>query len=139
MIQRIQSVWLLMAAGFNAVTFRFPIYSGDWMKDETPSMIELNASTTIWFTILTILAGVLALATIFLFKNRPLQLKLCYLGIFLTLALLTLYGLEIGNAFYNGTIALWSIFYIAVLIFFILAVRGIRKDQKLIRSLDRLR
>lgn len=139
MIQRIQSVWLLLAAAFDAVTFRFPIYNGDWTKDTTQAAIELNANTTIWFTILTVLAGGLAFANIFLFKNRPLQLRLCYLGIFITLVLLTLYGLEIGNAFYSGTIALWSIFYVAVLIFFILAIRGIRRDQKLIRSLDRLR
>ena len=139
MIQRIQSVWLFLASAFNAVTFRFPIYSGDWTKDTTPAPIELNASTTIWFTILTVLAGGLAFANIFLFKNRSLQLRLCYLGIFITLVLLTLYGLEIANAFYYGTIALWSIFYIAVLVFLILAVRGIRRDQKLIRGLDRLR
>lgn len=139
MIQRIQSVWLFLAAAFDAVTFRFPIYSGDWTKDTTPAPIELNATTTTWFTILTVITAGLAFANIFLFKNRPLQLKLCYLGVFLTLALLALYGVEIINAFYSGTIALWSIFYIAVLIFFVLAARGVRKDQKLIRSLDRLR
>jgi hypothetical protein len=43
-----------------------------------------------------------------------------------------------GN-FYNGNIALWAIFYFAVLIFFILAARGISKDEKLIKSMDRLR
>ena len=138
MLQRIQSVWLLLAAAFDAITFRFPFFSGDWMKDSSPMMIDLNANTTIWFTILTVLAGGLAFANIFLFKNRKMQLRLCFLGIFLTLVLLTLYLLEMGN-FYNGTIALWAVFYFAVLIFFILAARGISNDQKLIRSMDRLR
>jgi hypothetical protein len=138
MLQRIQSVWLLLAAAFDVTTFRFPFYSGDWMKDTSPMMVDLNANTTIWFTILTVLAGGLAFANIFLFKNRKLQLRLCFLGIFITLALLTLYFLEMGN-FYNGNIALWAIFYFAVLIFFILAARGISRDQKLIRSMDRLR
>jgi peptidoglycan/LPS O-acetylase OafA/YrhL len=138
MIQRKQSLWLLLATAFDATTFRFPIYSGDWMKDTTPAAIDLNANTTIWFTILTVLAGGLAFATIFLFKNRKMQLRFCFLGIFITLALLALYILEISN-FYSGNIALWAIFYIGALIFLFLAIRGIRKDQKLIRSLDRLR
>jgi hypothetical protein len=33
MIQRIQSVWLFLASIFNAITFRFPFYIGDWQKD----------------------------------------------------------------------------------------------------------
>jgi hypothetical protein len=133
MIQRIQSVWLLLAAAFDAVTFRFPFYSGDWQKDAVPAVVDLNAQSTPWFTILSVIAGAIALATIFLFKNRKLQLKLCYLGIFLTLVLLTLYFLEINN-FYSGNIALWAIFYFAIL-----AVQGVRKDEKLIRSMDRFR
>lgn len=138
MIQRIQSVWLLLAAAFDAVTFRFPFFSGDWKKDAIPAVVELNAQTTIWFTILSVIAGALALATIFLFRNRKLQLRLCYLGIFLSVVLLTLYFLEMGN-FYSGNIALWAVFYFAILISFILATKGVRRDEKLIRSLDRLR
>ena len=138
MIQRVQSLWFLFAAAFDAVTFRFPFYVGDWEKDATPSNIDLNATTTIWLTILTVLAGILAFVTIFLFGNRKLQLKVTYLGIFLTLLLLTLYFLEMGN-FYSGTVAIWAVFYFAILLCFILAARGIWKDQKLIKSMDRLR
>jgi len=138
MLQRIQSVWLLLASIFDAVTFRLPFYNGDWKKDTIPGPIDLYARTTIWLTILSILAGALALATIFLFSNRKLQLKLCYLGIFLSAVLLTMYFVEIAN-FNSGAIALWSVFYFAILAFFILAVRGILKDEKLIKSMDRLR
>jgi hypothetical protein len=138
MIQRIQSIWLLLAAGLDAITFKVPFFSGDWIKDKFLAVIDLNATTTIWLSILSIFTGVIALANIFLFKNRSLQLKLCYLGIFLTLALLTLYFLEKQN-FIGGTISIWSVFYFAILGCFVLAARGIRKDQKLIKSLDRLR
>jgi len=139
MIQRIQSVWLFLATLFNAITFKFPFYTGDWLKDTMPNFIvDLNAQTTIWLTILTVITGVIALVTIFLFRNRKLQLRLCYLGIFLTLVLLTLYFLEMMN-FEDGTIALWVIFYFAILISYFLAARGISKDQKLIKSMDRLR
>ncbi len=138
MLQRIQSVWLFLAAAFDAISFRFPFYSGDWLKDLSPLPVDLNANTTIWLTVLTVLTGTLAFITIFLFNNRKLQLKLCYLGIFLTLILLTVYFLETAN-FSSGNIAIWAIFYFAVLGCFILSARGIWKDEKLIKSMDRLR
>jgi len=138
MIQRIQSIWLLIAAGFDAVTFRFPFYTGDWSRDTIYQIIDLDARTTIWLTILTVLSAALAVITIFLFRNRKLQLRLTYLGIFITAVLLTLYFIEIGY-FNKGTVSLWAIFYFAILVCYILAARGILRDQKLIRSMDRLR
>lgn len=139
MLQRIQSVWLFLTSVFSAITFKFPFYNGDWLKDNLPNIfVDLNATTTIWLTIITVIIGVLAFITIFLFKDRKLQLKLCYLGIFLSLVLLTLYVLEMLN-FEEGTIAFWVIFYAGILISYIFAARGITKDQKLIKSMDRLR
>jgi hypothetical protein len=138
MIQRLQTIWLVLATAFNALTFKLPFYSGDWTRDVTPQPIDLNAGTTPWLTGVTALTGVLALATVFLYRNRKLQLKLCYLGIFLTLALLTIYFLEIAH-FRSGNVALWALFYFAILGCFVLALRGILKDEKLIRSMDRLR
>ena len=138
MLQRLQSVWLLLATAFNALTFRLPFYSGDWTKDVSPATIDLNAATTPWLTIITAVTGLLALATIFLFGNRKLQLKLCYLGTFLTIVLLGIYLVEIAS-FKTGTIALWALFYFAILGCFILAARGVNKDEKLVKSMDRLR
>ena len=138
MLQRIQSVWLLLAAIFAAITFRFPFYTGDWLKDTIPNAIDLNARTTIWLGIVTVLTGIVAFVTIFLFDNRKLQLKLCYLGIFLTVILLVMYFLEMVN-FASGSIALWCIFHFGILGFYILAARGIWKDEKLLKSMDRLR
>jgi hypothetical protein len=138
MLQRIQSIWLLLATMFNAVTFRFPFFSGDWSKDTVPVVIDLNALTTAWLTILTVLDGILAFVTIFLYHNRKLQLKLCYLGVFLTMVLLTMYFINMGD-FYSGNVAIWAVFYFAILGCYILAARGIWKDEKLIKSMDRLR
>lgn len=141
MIQRIQSVWLFLASLFSSVTFRFPFYIGDWERDTTPDPVELNATTTTWFTIITVLLGLLAFVSIFLFTNRKLQLKLCYLGIGITLLLLGLYIYEMISFYHpgKGTIALWCIFYFGILVCYILAAKGIWKDQKLIKSMDRLR
>jgi len=138
MLQRIQSVWLLLAAVFDAITFRFPFYSGDWIKDNFLFVIDLNAKTTIWFSILTVINGIIAFITIFLYGNRKLQLRLVYLGTFLTALLLTLYFLEIKN-FIGGNIAIWVVFYFAILVCYIFAANGILRAQKLITSLDRLR
>ncbi|MGE5519166.1 MAG: DUF4293 family protein [Candidatus Dadabacteria bacterium] len=138
MIQRIQSIWLLLAALFAAITFRFPFYNGDWLKDTVQAPVDLNAETTIWLTIVTIITGTIAFASIFLYNNRKVQLRLTYVGIILSILLLVLYFLELSN-FASGSIALWCIFHFAILGFYILAAKGILHDQKLIRSLDRLR
>ena len=138
MIQRIQTLWLALAAAFDAITFRFPFYNGDWLRDTIPTPVDLNANSTIWLTLVTILTGGLAFAAIFLFGNRKLQLKLVIGGLLLTLLMLVLYFLEVQQ-FSSGAIALWCIFHFAVAAFYILAIKGIRKDDKLIKSLDRLR
>jgi Domain of unknown function (DUF4293) len=143
MIQRIQSIWLLLAAAFAAITFRFPFYIGQRIANPlTMETVhdELNATSTVWITLLTILSGAIAFADIFLFSNRKLQLRLAYLGIFTTVALLVVYFLDTRNFVSNSsTFALSSIFQFAILAFYILAARGIWKDEKLIKSMDRLR
>ncbi|HUC79815.1 MAG TPA: DUF4293 domain-containing protein [Flavisolibacter sp.] len=140
MIQRIQTLWLLLAAIFTAITFRFPFYTGDWLKDAVPTSVDLNANSTLAITIVTVLTGALAFAAVFLFSNRKLQLKLAIVGLLFSLALLVLYFLEIQNfASGSGTISLWCIFHFAIAAFYIMAIRGIRDDEKLIKSLDRLR
>lgn len=142
MLQRIQSIWLLLAAVFAAITFRFPFFTGNLIDPSTgvAAHAELNATSTIWLSILTVLAGAIAFVTIFLFDNRKLQLKLCYLGIFLTVVLLVMYFLETAKFVAGtGTFALSCIFPFAILGFYILAARGIWKDERLIKSMDRLR
>jgi hypothetical protein len=141
MLQRVQSIWLLLVSLFSSVTFRFPFYNGDWERDTQPAPVDLNATSTIWFTVITVVLAILAFITIFLFANRKLQLKLCYLGIGISILLLSLYFLEMISFYHpgKGTIALWCIFYFAILVSYILAARGILKDEKLIKSMDRLR
>ncbi len=75
MIQRIQSLWFLLAALFSAITFRFPFYNGDWLKDLVQAPVDLNAQTTIWLTIVTVLTGALAFAAIFFIWQPFLSIK----------------------------------------------------------------
>ncbi|HMK03236.1 MAG TPA: DUF4293 domain-containing protein [Ferruginibacter sp.] len=135
MIQRIQSVWLLLASACAFATFKLPFYTG---IDNTGTNTKLIATHNILIMITTIIVGTLALLTIFLFKNRTLQLRLCVLGILLEAVLIFLYYRE-ANTFTDGTYALYALLHSLVVIFFFLAARGINKDGKLIKSTDRLR
>ncbi len=139
MIQRIQSVWLLLAAIFAAITFSVPFYVGA-MADPAGvfATTQLTAKTNLLLTVLTVLSGATAFGAIFLFENRKLQLKVTILGILFTVLLLVDYILQLKN-FTSGSFALSCIIHFGILAFYILAVRGIRNDEKLIKSLDRLR
>jgi len=135
MIQRIQSVWLLPASACAFATFKLPFYTG---IDKTGlTNAKLIATDNILIMITTIIVGTLALLTIFLFKKRTLQLRLCVLGILLEGVLIFLYYRQVLT-FTDGTYA-YALLHSLIVIFFFLAARAINKDEKLIKNSDRLR
>ena len=136
MIQRLQSLWLLLAAACAFATFKFSYYSGTKVNDL--ALHELNATSTLLLMITTIAVGVLALINIFLFKKRTLQLRLCVLGIFLEALLIFLYYREV-KTFTQGTYSLTAILHSIIVLAFVLAAMGINKDLKIIKGSDRLR
>jgi uncharacterized membrane protein len=89
-------------------------------------------------TIITVLAAVVAVVAIFLFKNRKLQMGVTGFAMGLSAALLGLYLFE-TQQFINGSVSPWSILYFAILVCLFMAYRGIKKDEKLIKSMDRFR
>jgi hypothetical protein len=136
MIQRIQSVWLLLASACAFASFKFPFYSGTNAKGIAP--YELNAAESFLLLISTVLIGGLALFTVFLFKKRALQMRLCILGIVLEALLIFLYYREV-KLFTLGTYSLTAILHSVIIISFFLAARAINKDEKLIKDSNRLR
>lgn len=136
MIQRVQSIWLLLAAACVFAGFKFPYYSGNKLNDT--ALYELNATSTLLLMVTTIAVGVLALITIFLFKKRTLQLRLCFLGILLEAVLIFLYYREVST-FVQGTYSLTALLHSIIVLAFVLAARGIKKDAKLLKESDRLR
>lgn len=136
MIQRIQSLWLLLAAACAFATFKFSYYSGTKATDTI--LHELNATGSLLLMIVTIAVGGLAFFNIFMFKNRTLQLRLCVLGILLEALLIFLYYREVKN-FTDGTMSLTAILHSIIVLAFVLAARGINKDAKLLKETDRLR
>jgi len=144
MIQRIQSLWLLVAAALAVLSFKFPFYVGTWLNGGSQHpQISLNGhNPSIPVLITTVVTIVLSLVTIFMYKNRKQQLWLTLLNFIISLVLLYLYYYEIHTHFLTGsggTVAITAVFAIAVPIVLILALRGIRKDMKLLKSADRLR
>jgi Na+-translocating ferredoxin:NAD+ oxidoreductase RnfD subunit len=135
MIQRIQSIWLLLASAAAFATLKLSFYSGN--KDNN-LFEELTGSSHFLLMVLSVAVGLLALITIFLYKNRKLQIRLSLLGVVLQLAVLAVYFQQI-KTYVQGNFTLTSAVSFIIPVFFILAWLGIRKDEKLIKSMDRLR
>ena len=136
MIQRIQSVWLLVVTILIFLTLKVSFYSGTYLPDN--QYHQLNATENILLMITTIALGVLSLITIFLYKTRVIQLRLCIVGILLDMLLIFFY-FKAMQQFTNGEFAITSALHIAIIIALVLAANGINKDEKLIKDSDRLR
>ncbi len=142
MIQRIQTIWLLAAAVFAFAGLRFPFFTGNLIqiKDglSTQTLVSVDGFSSFYITTLTIAIGVISSIVIFLYKNRGLQIRLSILGILLELGTVYLYYKE-TLTLNQGTYALSSLLQVGVLSFLFLAIKGISKDNKIIRESNSLR
>ncbi len=140
MIQRIQTLWLLAASAFGFLSLKFAFYSGNEIKDLLKQYAVLNGQTTIPITILSVGVALLSFIIIFLYKQRKLQMRLSSAALVAAILNIVLYFLE-KEKFVAGesSFDLTSIFVFAIPLLLILALRGIYKDQKLLKSVDRLR
>jgi peptidoglycan/LPS O-acetylase OafA/YrhL len=141
MIQRIQSLWLLLAATAGALTYVLPLWSGQ-LQDG--SQKQNYGRENLFFFALVVATVLLALVTIFMFKNRAKQKALTIIGLLLSILLVAL-ELVFVDA-YKKTLNLlessWqpgALMPIAMMVLFFLAWQGIKKDERLIKSLERLR
>lgn len=156
MLQRIQTLYLLIVVIASTAMFFFPLitFFSDFFylklflykfENLTPGSDVQFGFTTV-LPILLINAGVvlLSLLTIFQHKNRILQVRLvrftlllCMLlivGIFVLYPNVVVKSTEAVSEFETG-----AYFPIINLLFLFLANRSILKDEKLVRSVDRLR
>jgi len=156
MIQRIQTIYLFIASLAIGLMFAFPIcsYYGDLhafkltllgIKNLVPSSESIfQIYFTLPLIIFVSIISMISLITIFLFKNRKRQLKiiqaiilfniLLIVGIFLIYSKMILTQVEVIEEYNIGAfLPLFS------LIFLVMAYRGVKKDEELVRSADRLR
>jgi hypothetical protein len=141
MIQRKQTIWLLLAAIFAFLYTQVPLYEAITAMGEE---IKFIPTQSLLLFAVAIGVGLIAVTAIFLFKKRPTQFKLSLVGLLLSILLIALEVWQIENFKSNTTVAKANYSYgsllpIAMVVLFILAIQGIRRDEKLVKSLDRLR
>lgn len=165
MIQRIQTVLLLLVALCMALILAYPIWfeqSADATKGIIVTALKMEVvdfggtpldgsddiiveSTGTWYiAAMAILASIVAIFSIFQFKNRLNQMKLGALNALIMSATL-------GVCFYKvyqfenlinpaaGNFSLGFFLSAVAMILNILSNRFIRKDEKLVKSVDRIR
>jgi len=91
-----------------------------------------------------LIIGLLSLITIFMYKKRRVQLKLIQISILLSIILIVgvFFGYPEaikGQINTEANFGISSYLTLVALVFLVLANRGIKRDEKLIRSSDRLR
>lgn len=138
MIQRQQTLWLLLATAAALLSFMFPFVIGKGIGKGIEVDKMVKADSNFILLILTGASLILSGATIFLYKDRPLQIKLCLVGFLLSAGIIVLYILEM-NKLTRSTLALFAILPFLITIGYYMAFRNIRKDEKLVKSLDKLR
>lgn len=145
MIQRLQSIFLLLTSASFWALFGLPFASSDQATAQFLADKVYGINDHIVLLILAILGGVIALGAIFLYKNRQLQIKMSYLTLILSIILPVVVILLFYNEATENTMDVkiddqLGIYLPALgIIFSILAMRFIKKDEKTVRSMDRLR
>jgi len=155
MIQRIQSIFLLTAGILTGSLFFFNMAEMADMEDlyrlNWQGIFQVNADGTMemmipgWaLSILTILTTAISLITIFLFKKRMIQIRLCAINMGLQLGLSgMIYYLAKSGAKELGATEVsfnWPLVMpLIAIVFTYLALRNIGKDEALVRSLNRIR
>lgn len=140
MIQRIQTIWLLIASVLGFISLKTSVYSGHRVNDVAKTFVSITGTYNILLTVCTTAIAIISLITIFLYKNRKQQMKFGIVALTLSLLLLFLYfwqsqGFIPAESSYDLT----AIIPLFIPVFLFLALRGLYKDAKLVQSADKLR
>jgi len=141
MIQRIQSIYLLLTVLISASLFYLPLFELPSATGTAPR--EFMVTSNALLLVLSSAIGLLSFIDIFIYRKRNVQARVCRLILILIFVMIALLfytsdtissGLDQKVVFKIGT-------YLPLLqvLFVFLAHRGIKKDEQLVRSADRLR
>ncbi len=126
MIQRLQTVYLFLVVLFSAIIL----------------MGKSIAYIMMPFAILMTLIMILSVIGIFMYKNRKRQRTIVISALIINIAALALVAYYYISSKQTGDTSAFNYRYLAPvlnLFFLILASRGIKKDDDLVKSYDRLR
>ncbi|MBC6998201.1 DUF4293 domain-containing protein [Cytophaga sp. FL35] len=136
MIQRIQTVYLLVVMLISAI---LPFWVNLW-SDANGN--EIYAQSEILISIVFYVISVLALVAIVLFKNRKNQFVVNRLNLLLNLFLLGFFvyrSLNLSGETSVSEKGIGMLIPVISIVFLVLANRAIKKDEDLVKSVDRLR
>jgi len=154
MIQRIQTIYLAVATFLMVLLFSNPLaeivindnlYLTQWHHKIVSVNKDLFATLNTWpVTALLSVIVLIELITVFLYKNRQLQIRLCIYNSLLMIGLVGLiyFFTKSTQISLDGqkSVLLWPIVCPLIsIILNILALKAIQKDEKLVRSYDRIR
>ncbi len=156
MIQRKQTIFLLLVVIASAVSFFFPLAEFIGAKESVVLFVQKAHSLVpdsafnknIYFSLpllsATAFVMLFSFIAIFMYKNRKTQMqviKVCilveviFIGLFFFYYVSRLETLTGGTAEYKTAVFM----PLVALVFLVLAYRGVLQDEKLVRSADRLR
>ncbi|HQE11155.1 MAG TPA: DUF4293 domain-containing protein [Flavipsychrobacter sp.] len=149
MIQRIQTLWLFISSLLSATLlidwYTGYVYKGDIPKGITTIVQYLRISDHLPSLLIASAMIILPLVAIFYFKNRSRQKSLTLLSILLVVGFIAVSIMHIENfknsapAPLHGSYQPGIVVAVGVLVLLVFAFNGIRKDDQLVKSMDRLR
>ena len=136
MLQRIQTIYLLVATGISAgLIFVFYLWT-------TTAEAAFFAKDDLVYLGLFLGSAALSLIAIFMYKNRQNQFVLGRLNIILNFILLGLFVYRSLNLSGEADVSekgIGILLPIFSIVFLVLANKAIKKDEELVKSVDRLR
>lgn len=136
MIQRIQTFFLILVGVISGV---LPFVLNLWIDGEGEAVFAENE---LWISIVFYISAALALISIFMFKNRQNQFVLNRLNMILNLFLLGFFvyrSLSLSGENIISEKGIGMLIPVFSIVFLVLANRAIKKDEDLVKSVDRLR
>lgn len=135
MLQRIQTIYLFLAALVSGgLIFVLQL----WRNNGEPVYVEEVPAVLALF----LASALVSIVTIFLFSNRKLQFVLGRLNIILNFVLLGLFvywSLKVSGESQISEKGIGMLIPIVSIVFLVLANKAIKKDEDLVKSVDRLR
>lgn len=155
MLQRIQSVYFLLAGLIIFTLFLFPLAHNVYINGVPSAIkvtglfqdvngIQVHVQTFVALIAGTAITGILPFILVFLYKNRKQQIALAYGYIFALFAytywqVQTIKGLADVSGFKFENFGIGVLLCPISIVFTLMAVKAIQRDEKLIKSADRLR
>jgi hypothetical protein len=140
MIQRIQSLWLLAASALAFISLQVSFFSGNIMVNNVKEFRPFTGMSSVLLMILVVALALGSLIAIFLYKDRKTQMRVTAGTLVVSIINLGLYYKNTGDYIpTDWKFDLTAFITLAIPFILFLATRGIYKDHKLVKSIDRLR